>query len=313
MPEEEEASAAGHDYVKTVDSMDVEVVCPEIEPPAESTDNTSCCCACCACCCCECCPFRRTVLKVVASAILTLVVINLACGRSMVDPWGVLAAMVSGIVLLGVTLEMLYYKYVSSREGDASWRVCICDAITWKLGKRDAQQLACLLVTYAIFALLANIIDDSAGLYQHVSKAFNNTPPILMAHSLGTGPAVALATEVVPACVTLFCPFTTMRQVALETLFFTVMAWIWVVDPWRSIDRIQRMKSSNISLAVVSAGNDMVIHPHLHQEMYKKASSHAKILFSTPGAGHNSIATMIAPHKVKYGQFISQCIRHQHL
>jgi len=158
-----------------------------------------------------------------------------------------------------------------------------------------------------------NIIEDSMSFTAHIVQATGKRP-LVMGHSLGTGAAVAVAEKMAmdtlgPACLALFCPFTTMRQVALEKTLYSTLGWEYVVDSWRSLDRIRNVRE-DMPLAVISALEDTLIRPHLHKEMYKDASTwiSRKKLIQANGVTHNNIRGMLMHNQVPYADFLDQCL-----
>eukprot|EP01051_Picozoa_sp_SAG22_P022852 SAG22_NODE_5644_length_978_cov_1.423208_1_plen_320_part_01 len=143
------------------------------------------------------------------------------------------------------------------------------------------------------------LIEDSISLFEHVAARHNGSRPLLMAHSLGTGSAIAVADRLLggggggggPACLLLGSPFASMHQVALEMTFFVPWPWIYLADSWKSAERLAHVPA-DMPFIVLSPSADALIPPHFHKEVYDAGtmpSGSRKWLFEEPGAGHNAM------------------------
>jgi hypothetical protein len=136
-----------------------------------------------------------------------------------------------------------------------------------------------------------NIVDDSVQFYEYVKSRHVNQKIVVLSHSLGTGPAAAVAAVAEPsdvACVVLGMPFNKMSQVVSELSYYSAYIYLWVVDKWDSNERIRGM-NEDIPLLVLSARYDELIAPHHQQMLFDSAKSKDKVILRNEYGHHMSI------------------------
>ena len=156
----------------------------------------------------------------------------------------------------------------------------------------------------ALWASEAAMVADTASLFEAIVERHNGTRALVMAHSLGTGPAASLANRgfgtrggppvTAPACLLLASPFSTMRALVLELTFFSAWPWVFLADRWDSLRRLREMPA-DLPLAVLSPLADVLIQPHFHRRLFEAAAPPAgvKVLLEKPGEGHNALSSVV--------------------
>ena len=156
-----------------------------------------------------------------------------------------------------------------------------------------------------------NIISDSKSFYHFVQDLYPGKHPLLLSHSLGTGPTTFLASTLKggdePACVGLGMPLSNMRDVILEVGFYTPLAIIWVIDKWNSVDRITDM-SETLPLEILSAGKDELIAPHHQNMVFDAAGSKEKRILFSEDADHNNLNAPIWGNINSHIEFMDLCL-----
>ncbi|GMH61318.1 hypothetical protein TL16_g03229 [Triparma laevis f. inornata] len=139
----------------------------------------------------------------------------------------------------------------------------------------------------------ATITEDALKFFEYVKMIddYFGTRPILLAHSIGTGPAsycgMMLKEEDV-ACLGLGMPFASGTQLGMELSFYAPNLFFWAIDRWASSARISSM-DERIPFLALSAGQDELIAPHHQEEMYEKSISREKLLLYYEEGGHMSV------------------------
>ena len=159
-------------------------------------------------------------------------------------------------------------------------------------------------------------IADSISLYRHVVKSYPGVRPMVFAHSLGTGAALAVAAFASQAddslpllsCLGLGMPFSTMAQTTLEISYYADLLWLYAAPQWNSLARAAQV-DENIPSAVLSAGQDELIAPHHQQKIYDALPSKVKRIFYLQNGNHNSIWKVLLKNGVAYSSwFWGQCM-----
>ena len=221
-----------------------------------------------------------------------------------------------GEALLGYSIEYLSHGCESFDDattkipvvfngGNGGWMYAnvygVEDFIWHKLTERDcATSFVAYSFSYrgyypndALWGNEANMISDAGLFYEYVRSLYEGTTklPILVSHSLGTGPTSAMAGTLEAdevACVVLGMPFSTMSQTVLEVAFYSPWIFLYLADSWNSVGKIKHM-DKQIPLAVLSGGQDELIPPHHQATMFDEASSEDKIMLFREDAYHMMI------------------------
>ena len=139
-------------------------------------------------------------------------------------------------------------------------------------------------------------LDASASyryLRQHLHVPANRI--ILMAHSLGTGVAVNLATKVPYAGMILESP--------LLSAYRVVMFRGWPLFPFDKFDNASKISSVHQPLFILHGTHDQVI-PFIHGVKLYRLANQPKFFYAIKGAGHNNLMSG------QYWQKINRFIRY---
>lgn len=119
---------------------------------------------------------------------------------------------------------------------------------------------------------------------------------IFHGESIGSGPAVQMATEYDVRAVILEAPFTTIPDVARRIYFFLPVDLL-MKDQYRNIDKITQI---NADLLVIHGGRDQVVPFELGKKLYD-AASEPKTFVQLDGADHINLYQMGAvPHIIYF-------------
>jgi alpha-beta hydrolase superfamily lysophospholipase len=149
-----------------------------------------------------------------------------------------------------------------------------CESLT-KLG------LSVLSFDYRGFGMSAGVASE-AHMDQDADAAFEalierGIPPshiILWGHSLGSGPAVVLASEHAVAALVLFGAFTSIPDAAQDTYPYLPVKWIAGIR-FASIDRIARV---HVPVLIAHSAGDTVIPLHNAQRLFAAANEPKRLL-----------------------------------
>jgi len=139
-----------------------------------------------------------------------------------------------------------------------------------------------------------NVIEDSISFINYVKDKFPNRRPILVSHSLGTGPTSAMTKHFQSdlSCVVFGMPFSTMTQTAQEVAYYSPMIYLYLVNRWNSAARVKEM-SKDVPVVVLSGGLDELIPPHHQKAMFEAVNSDDKLFSYVEDAYHMDIMTTI--------------------
>ncbi len=129
------------------------------------------------------------------------------------------------------------------------------------------------------------ILEDAQTAIQFIqSKGYDTKNAIVIGESLGSGVAVAMATEHQFAGVFLITPYTSISDRAQE-IYWYLPVRILVKDNFISSDKIANI---NAPLLIVHGDKDMTI-PHSHSEALMKLAQEPKRLIMYEGKGHANL------------------------
>jgi uncharacterized protein len=111
---------------------------------------------------------------------------------------------------------------------------------------------------------------------------------VYLGESLGTGVAVALASESPPAALVLRSPFTSMADVAAHHYWFLPVRQL-LRDRFDSLSRIQRVRCS---VLVLAGDRDTIVPFELSQRLYEAAPG-PKRLVTFAGVDHNDAELLV--------------------
>jgi fermentation-respiration switch protein FrsA (DUF1100 family) len=109
---------------------------------------------------------------------------------------------------------------------------------------------------------------------------------VYFGESLGTGVAVAAATENPPDALVLRSPFTSLVDIGRAHYPFLPVRWL-LSDRFDSIRRIADLE---IPLLIVAGDRDQIVPTELSRRLYDAAPGAGKRLVIVPGADHNDAA-----------------------
>jgi fermentation-respiration switch protein FrsA (DUF1100 family) len=131
-----------------------------------------------------------------------------------------------------------------------------------------------------------NINEDAEAAYQELIR--RGIPPkqiILWGHSLGSGPAVFLATRHVAAALVLFGAFTSVPDAAADTYPHLPVRWLVGVH----FDSLRRMPDVHIPVVIAHSVSDTLIALHHSERLFAAANEPKRFLIlegpSTDGFG----------------------------
>jgi fermentation-respiration switch protein FrsA (DUF1100 family) len=107
---------------------------------------------------------------------------------------------------------------------------------------------------------------------------------IFYGESIGSGPAVQMATERTPAALILEAPFTAVADIARRTYFF-IPVDLLLRDRYHNISKISAVKAP---LLIVAGEADNIIAPAYSRALFDAAND-PRYYVSLPGAGHNDM------------------------
>ena len=136
---------------------------------------------------------------------------------------------------------------------------------------------------------------------------FPNRRPIIVSHSLGTGPASAVSEHFQDSlsCIVFGMPFSTMTQTSQEVAYYTPMIYLYLVDRWNSVGRVKKM-SPEVPVVILSAGKDELIAPHHQKSMFEAANSNDKLFSYVEEGRHMDIMDAIYLLGVEYDDWFER-------
>mmetsp|Transcript_16675 Transcript_16675/g.31190 ORF Transcript_16675/g.31190 Transcript_16675/m.31190 type:complete len:494 (+) Transcript_16675:78-1559(+) len=157
------------------------------------------------------------------------------------------------------------------------------------------------------------VAEDAEKLFRYVRTRdeFFGTRPLLLAHSIGTGPGSYLAMmldEDEVSCVGLGMPFASGTQVAMELSMYAAPLFFWTIDRWDSERRIKAM-DYRIPFLVLSAGHDELIAPHQQEAVFEASGSTDKYFLYYEEGTHMSVGGTINSDGDTYDKWFEHCLR----
>jgi fermentation-respiration switch protein FrsA (DUF1100 family) len=128
------------------------------------------------------------------------------------------------------------------------------------------------------------LLNDAAAAYAFTAKLYDPRQIVLWGFSLGSGVAVALASEHRIGGLILEAPFTSIADIA-ATAFPFMPARYLVRDHFRSDERIARVKAP---LLVMHGEQDFTISISFGEALFARANE-PKQFVRFPGGGHNDL------------------------
>jgi len=179
-------------------------------------------------------------------------------------------ALATVIVFNGNAGNRSFRAPLARRLADAGFHVCLFDYRGFGGNAGSPSEDGLLRDARAVFAAVARRPDVKPDRI------------ILMGESLGTGVAVALATEVSPLALVLRSPFTSMADVAAyHYRLLPVRQLLW--DRYDSLSRIGALTSP---VAIVAGDRDRVVPYALSRRLFEAVSA-PKRFITVPGTDHN--------------------------
>jgi uncharacterized protein len=118
-------------------------------------------------------------------------------------------------------------------------------------------------------SILASSTEDAEAAYQElIRRGIRPARIILWGHSLGSGPAVVLATEHVAAALVLFGAFTSVPDAAADTYPHLPVRWIVGIH----FDSLRRMRDVHIPMVIAHSVSDILIPYHHAQRLFSAAN-----------------------------------------
>jgi uncharacterized protein len=118
--------------------------------------------------------------------------------------------------------------------------------------------------------------EDAEAAYQElIRRGIQPSRIILWGHSLGTGPAVVLATQHAVAALVLFAGFTSIPDAAADTYPYLPVRWIVSIH----FDSLKRLPDVHIPVVIVHTVNDQVF-PYYHAQRLFDAANEPKRLIT---------------------------------
>ncbi len=117
--------------------------------------------------------------------------------------------------------------------------------------------------------------EDAEAAYQElIRRGIRPARIILWGHSLGSGPAVLLATQHVAAALVLFSAFTSVPDAAADTYPHLPVRWIVGIH----FDSLKRMPDVHIPVVIAHSVSDMLIPDHHAQRLFSAANDPKRLL-----------------------------------
>lgn len=125
----------------------------------------------------------------------------------------------------------------------------------------------------------AHIVEDAEAAYQSlVQRGVDPSKIILWGHSLGSGPAVLLATRHPAAALVLFGAYASIPEVAQDTYPWLPVRWLVGIQ----FDSLDRIAAAHLPVLIAHSPQDRLVPFHNGQELF--AAAHApKQLIELPG------------------------------
>jgi fermentation-respiration switch protein FrsA (DUF1100 family) len=142
------------------------------------------------------------------------------------------------------------------------------------------------------------LLQDAAAAYAFTTARYSADKIVTWGFSLGTGVAVALASEQPIGRLILEAPYTSTVDVAASSFWF-VPVRLLMRDQFRSDERIARVK---VPLLIMQGTKDYAIPPALGERLFGLANE-PKQLVRFPGGGHENLGDFGAIETAR--QFIS--------
>jgi fermentation-respiration switch protein FrsA (DUF1100 family) len=141
------------------------------------------------------------------------------------------------------------------------------------------------------------LLRDAAAAYAFTMERYSAESIVVWGFSLGTGVAVAVASEQRIGRLILEAPFTSTADVAASLFWFMPVRWV-MRDPFRSDERIARVKRP---LLIMHGSNDQAIPIAFGERLFALAPE-PKQLVRFPGGGHENLGNFGAIQTVR--QFV---------
>ncbi len=126
---------------------------------------------------------------------------------------------------------------------------------------------------------------DARAAYDWLRQRHRARDIVVHGHSLGSGVAVRLATEVEIGALVLEAPFTAAVDVAAERMWWLPVR-LFMLDQFRSRERIGRVQAP---VLIIHGDNDSII-PFAHGERLFALARDPKQFVRMPGSDHNTLA-----------------------
>lgn len=130
----------------------------------------------------------------------------------------------------------------------------------------------------------AGIALDARAAYDWLRQRHAPRNIVVHGHSLGSGVAVRLASEVEVGAVVLESPFTAAVDVAAERFPWLPVRWL-MLDQFRSRDRIADVKAP----VLIAHGDQDRVIPFAHAERLYALAREPKTFLRFPGSDHNTL------------------------
>jgi hypothetical protein len=98
-----------------------------------------------------------------------------------------------------------------------------------------------------------------------------------------------------------------MQEVILELSFYTSTILVWLLDSWKSEDRVVNMNPL-VPMEILSAGQDELIAPHHQQRIRDAAAAHDITFLSKDDADHNNLWGVVQSDTTKHLRFMDLCL-----
>jgi alpha-beta hydrolase superfamily lysophospholipase len=100
--------------------------------------------------------------------------------------------------------------------------------------------------------------------------------------------------------------------------YFAAAPWAWLIDSWRSADRLRNKAAPELPVTVFSASADALIDPYQHERVARAAEAKAnraspgtggKVrLLKTADAGHDALGQQVSAHLAEYRTYMRECL-----
>jgi len=130
------------------------------------------------------------------------------------------------------------------------------------------------------------LIADGEAAYAFAAARYATSQIVLWGESLGSGVAVALASEKPVARVVLESPFTSVADIAAQIYWFLPVRW-FIKDPFRSDVRIGKVTAP---VLVLHGERDSVVPIALGEQLYALINAPKRFL-RFPDGGHNDLGS----------------------